>query len=1054
MKTFRRVGTPSLVLAAMTCMVVEAKAQATTGAFTGRVVDASTQAPQADVVVTVTGPSLQGEQIAVTDAKGVYRLPNLPPGTYTIRFDKDGFKPFAMGQVILRASATLQIDGGLRPEGLQSEEIVVTGRAPTVDATSSTVQLTVDAKIAERVPLIRPSSRGSATRSIESVAEMAPGAQGDGYGVSFNGATSPENAYQIDGLSVGNTAYGILGSPLSIEFVKEVNVITGGYMPEYGRSTGGIISAITNSGSNEVSGHWWAQLSPGALNGTRKAAQSSVSTIKTVTNLDHIATLGVDVGGPIIKDELWYYAGFQLSEQTWNLDRSINAFVYGADGKRALDGEGNPITNQVTSQRYQARGRDMQALGKLTWQADKQNRIAFTFAATPRFAGGNGYFGIDPQTDAPEVSNVAGRFDSLAMKYTAGAYDASLKWSSDFDNKRALLETTVGYHRELSSRLPTDGSTIGGTGLAALPGVVWRRSRPSYHSILDFETSPELQAACTEAAGVTNLQMKCPAANYYTGGSGYLEDSVLDRTSFRTMGTYFLDFYGHHVIKAGVDYELAGYDHTKAYSGGVLFREGSDGKSFTDYRQFGYLTDPDTAVRLDKLRIKTTSHTIGGFVQDSWKVMDVVTVNVGVRYDGQYIYNGNDELKIALPNQWAPRAGVVWDPSNEGRMKVFANYARFYQQVALNIADRAASGEPQIASRHPATTTCNLSDASLTKAECVNDRVVINGSTTPSRNWVLNGSGVTPIDPNLVPQSTDEVVAGAESDLGALALKNARFGLQGTMRWLNEVIEDMSNDEGSTYFIGNPSRGIASSFPKAVRDYRALTAYLQKTFADDWFLQASYTLSELKGNYAGLVRPETGQLDPNITSAFDLRSLLANNTGLLPGNTTHAFKVYGSYDFKFDDRNHMNVGGAYRSTSGSPYGYLGSHPLYGPDEVQILPRGTGGETPWYHSLDANLAYGFRPAKGVDLSFTMDVFNFLGLEGVTGIDDRYTNADVLPIINGGKSDLPATTQSGFNPGKLKTADGTPFTDDDINKNYGRPTSYQQPRQFRFGIRGTF
>jgi outer membrane receptor protein involved in Fe transport len=123
----------------------------------------------------------------------------------------------------------------VRPEGLQSEEIVVTGRAPTVDATSSTVQFTVDAKTAERVPLIRPSSRGSATRSIESVAEIAPGAHGDSYGVSFNGATSPENAYQIDGLSVGNTAYGILGSPLSIEFVKEVNVITGGYMPEYAR---------------------------------------------------------------------------------------------------------------------------------------------------------------------------------------------------------------------------------------------------------------------------------------------------------------------------------------------------------------------------------------------------------------------------------------------------------------------------------------------------------------------------------------------------------------------------------------------------------------------------------------------------------------------------------------------------------------------------------------------------------------------------------------------------------------------------------------------------
>ena len=1061
MRTFRRVGSPSLVLAALTCVVVEAKAQVTAGVFTGRVVDASSQQAQADVVVTVTSASLQGEQIAVTDAKGFYRIPNLPPGSYAIRFDKDGFKPFALSEILVRAGATLQIDGGLRPEGMQSEEIVVTGRAPTVDATSSSISLTIDAKTAERVPLIRPSSRGAATRSIESVAEMAPGAQGDTYGVSFNGASSPENAYQIDGLSVGNTAYGILGSPLSIEFVKEVNVITGGYLPEYGRSTGGILSAVTNSGSNEVSGHWWGQYSPGALNGPRNSVPSSATVIQTKTNLAHMATLGADVGGPIIKDALWYYAGVQLSETKWTLDRSVNPFTIGSDGEQSTDSDGAPFsTQQVAAKRYSALGRDIQAIAKLTWQADKENRIALTFAATPRFSGGNGKFGIDPQTDSAEVGNIIGNFDSLAMKYKAGSYDTTLKWTSDFDNKRALLETTVGYHREVGSRLPTDGSTIGGGGLAATPGVVWRRSNPRNHSILDFETSPELVAACSDPQSATkSSQMRCPVNNYYTGGPGYMEDSVLDRVSMRTMGTYFLELLGHHVIKAGVDYELAGYDHTKAYSGTDVFRESSRGTLYSDYRQFGYLTDPDTAVILDKLRIKTSSHTIGGFVQDSWKVMDLFTINVGVRYDAQYLYNGNSELKIALPNQWAPRAGIVWDPTNEGRMKVFANYSRFYQQVSLDIADRAASGEPSILSYHQVSSTCNLSGDSLTNPACnAGNRVAnpANGSSTPSSKWQLNGAGVTPVDPNLVPQSSDEIVAGAETELSAISLKNARAGVTGTMRWYNDVIEDMSNDEASTYFIGNPGKGIASSFPKATRDYRALTAYLQKAFSSDWFLQASYTLSELKGNYAGLVRPETGQLDPNITSSFDLKSLLANNTGLLPGNTTHSIKVYGSYDYKIDEVQHVNVGGAYRSSSGSPFGYLGSHPLYGPGEVQILPRGTAGETPWFNSFDMNFAYGFKPMKAVDLSITADIFNLINLQSATSVDETYTTADVQPIIGGSKADLPVKTTpvAAYNPGQLKNADGTPIAEADVNANHGRPNSYQSPRQFRFGIRGTF
>jgi hypothetical protein len=86
-------------------------------------------------------------------------------------------------------------------------------------------------------------------------------------------------------------------------------------------------------------------------------------------------------------------------------------------------------------------------------------------------------------------------------------------------------------------------------------------------------------------------------------------------------------------------------------------------------------------------------------------------------------------------------------------------------------------------------------------------------------------------------------------------------GLNYTYRNLVRTVEDMSNDEANTYFIGNPGEGIADTFPKAKRTYHAVTLSFTKTFSDLWQAQASYTWSRLTGNYDGLYRPEDGQLD-------------------------------------------------------------------------------------------------------------------------------------------------------------------------------------------------
>src|SRR5439155_3399214 len=191
-------------------------------------------------IVTVTSPAMQGEQVVVTDSAGFYRIPALPSGVYQLRLEKDGYKPYARDGINLRADSTIRVNADLLPPEFKAEEVVVVAKSPTVDVGSSSTGTNITADFMQRVPTSPPGGKGSASRSFESVAEVTPGAKSDAYGVSISGASSPENGYVVDGLSVNNPGNGTIGTPLSSEFVKEVNVISCGYLSEYGRTTGGV----------------------------------------------------------------------------------------------------------------------------------------------------------------------------------------------------------------------------------------------------------------------------------------------------------------------------------------------------------------------------------------------------------------------------------------------------------------------------------------------------------------------------------------------------------------------------------------------------------------------------------------------------------------------------------------------------------------------------------------------------------------------------------------------------------------------------------------------
>ncbi len=1078
-RSVRRRGAWLCVFAALLALVFHARpafAQSGSGVLTGTVTDSSDKKPLSDVIVTATSPDLQGEQVVVTDGAGFFRVPDLPSGTYTLRFEKDGYRQNSRDGIALRVDATLRVNAELLPEVIKGEEQTVVARAPVIDVGSSSIGQNINSDFVKRVPVAAPDGKGGANRSFEAVAEVTPGAKQDynGSGVSFAGSSSPENNYIIDGLSVNNPGTGLVGTPLSTEFVKETNIISGGYMPEYGRTMGGVLNVVTKSGSNEFHGGFFSYYSPGGLAATPKGVSviGAGGYVPDVYNqqLSYVGDVGADVGGPIIKDKLWFYTGVDISSTEYSVSRYFQREVLSGSSDPnypILTDNGKPTGNAISQripnsdQSWTASSQSFQALAKLTWAMNQDNKLTGTFIASPTWSGGAGKFGIDPSSGSPDASLIgAATYNSVAHILNSSAYDASVKWSTEFDNKRMLIDTTVGYHYEENEIIPSDGSALGAkSGLSSIPNVSWYNN----HSLTDFEqNNPVLTAACTPPGLSASVGTLCPTGNsgYTTGGpnsvpsqsTGRLETNSFYRFAVGSTITYLLQAAGHHVMKAGANIEFTQFDHTKAHPGGADLAEGSGGTPgiaqanantwVGGTETFGTLVGPDNAIINEPWRVKPKSMIAGGFIQDSWSVMDVVTLNVGLRYDAQTLYSADGKVGISIPNQWSPRVGMIWDPTQQGRAKLFANYARYYENMSLSIGEASLTGEGLLKSTYAAEDNngnipgaCDARVPLNAPNGCQNKKVP-NSNFTPSQLYNHSGFGQDPVDPDTQATSVDDIVAGGEYEI----FKDARLGVTYQRRWINRWIEDMSLDGRNTFFIGNPGYGWASAFPKAERSYDAVTLYLMKTFANDWLASVSYTASYLRGNIPGC-----DSSGCNHGGYFDAPELALNANGPLPTDNSHQIKVFAAKDWVIDPHSAIASGLAFNAISGPPTSLFGADIYYSTGSNYLIQAGTGPRLPWTYNVDVDLGYKYSFDKDRSLSIGMDIFNLLNLQETTSVDQNYTNNVAVGKPNGNLNDVhvidPDGTIRHLNTG-------------DINTNYNNATGYQTPRRFRFNIRGTF
>jgi hypothetical protein len=1068
-----------------------ALAQGSSSVLTGNVIDSSTRAPVADVVVTATSPGLQGEQVVVTDATGLYRVPQLPPGTYTLRFEKETYRPYTRTGIDVAADRTLRLNVELLPEVAGTETVTVVGTPPVVDVGSSTVGTTINQDFVRNLAVSRPNGIGGANRSFDSLASTAPGANNDTYGVSISGSQSPENSYLIDGLAVNDTAYGVNGTPLTIEFIDEVNVITGGYMPEYGRTLGGALSAVTKSGGNEFHGSIWGNWTPGGLAGSAAAANAVGGTgvVTVQNNLHNIVDFGATLGGYIVKDKLWFFVGVQPSFQRYSWTRSFNTARLDADGNPQPDpATGNIIYDPIANsdQRRFSDEKSINFIGKLTFLASSDHRLSVSVTGTPTTGGGGASFPnrLPAGLQARNGLNAAGVYGGGTFNATGNiktndsSYNVVGELNSSFLEKRLLLDVRVGWHHQIDEGLPGDDSGLNTTQAGTLAGTPNYILHPSiFRNIADVDQVPEtVRQTCTGA----NADVKCGVLGWITGGPGFIERLVLDSFQARGVLTFLVNALGHHVIKAGVDGNIGYYEHTKGYTGLVSYTEvpessvpgptsGTQPFAVFDARNFGFLQAPDQPVFIDFNRAKSKSTIVGGFIQDSWSILDKVTLNVGLRYDALTLAGDDGVVRISLKDQWSPRIGLIWDPTQAGRAKIYANYGRYYEQIPLDIADRELS----IASGLLAWHDFDCNPLATGVANC-NAHTRRTSQVRPSQFWRVTGADQVPVDPDLKSAANDEIVAGAEYEV----LPNARLGLNYTYRNLVRTVEDMSNDEANTYFIGNPGEGIADTFPKAKRTYHAVTVSFVKNFSDLWLAQASYTWTQLRGNYDGLYRPETNQLDPNLNSTFDLKSLLLNNDGPLSADITHNIKLYLAKEFVVLPVMSVTLGASFNAASGAPINYLGAQVLYGPGEAYILPRGEGGRMPWVTSFDARIGINYRITKDSTVTISFEGFNLFNSQRPVRVDENYTFDTVGPIINAkqgaiptqfggpcqtadpatctpGNGSLPRPFYANGAPGLVGLPDPTQqLIGANLNPNWGRPRQYQPVRTFRFGARFTF
>jgi len=643
-----------------------AQSQASTGQITGVVTD-SNGGVVPNVTVTITNKGNNSTQTATTSDEGLYRFVLLQPGNYTVKAASSGF-----------AEQTLEVEVQVGRTVDANITLGAAGATVTVQVTAEGVQTTQsnsDAVLSETAIQTLPING----RRFQDFITLTPGAQvGQGNDtrgqVSLSGQRGINSNINVDGVDYNQPFFGgirggersNLAFTIPQESIKEFQVVAAGYSAEFGRSTGGIVNAVTKSGDNSFRGSLFYLYRPeklargnkftDALQEQRLAAAGVNATLAPTQH-----QFGGSVGGPIIKDKLFYFASYE--QQKFRAPRQIIFTNFPPTGTLTAGQQAVANFYSGEQQSYELTNDAFAVLGRVDWNITANNRfnVRYNFSKNnAKNAVSRGETSVDPTTTQSLTTNgIEGDRNNI------GVAQLITNFGPMTINELRLQVAREDRPRESNSQLPqilTGFATYGATNF--LPTT-------------QFDTRYQVTDAITFLTGNHTLKF----------GGEYSRLFASQEFGFGQFGEYQMSIGSSNTNILDTLTRLSNIPST-----GILGRFDD-----TRARYLKQIGDRQAAFKVQELSF---------FAQDSWRVTPNLTLNYGIRAEQQFnpepeannttVINtvkntifpvrgtGYDPTQIPDSGwQWGPRFGFAYDPKGDGKTVVRGFSGLYYARTPL-----------------------------------------------------------------------------------------------------------------------------------------------------------------------------------------------------------------------------------------------------------------------------------------------------------------------------------------------------------------------------------
>ena len=672
----------------------QANAQVAGAMLSGTVTDPS-GAAIATAQVSIRNRATGVNRQVLTDSAGFYSAPNLLPGSYEITVGAAGFSTAKQSDVTLTVGAQQVLDVPMRV-GESIVTVEVQGAAPLVQLGSSTLSAEVQSTTVRELPLNGRDWASLATLSpgVNAIETQMPfeggavrGNRGFGAQLTISGGRPTQNNYRLDGNSINDYGNGgpgsVIGVSLGVDAIQEFSVLTGNYSAEYGRTSGGVVNAISKSGTNAFHGDLYEFLRNDKLDATDFFLNASGQPKPPYRRNQ----FGGAAGGPLRKDRTFIFGDYEGIRQTQGV--ALPSIVPSDAARAGNLANGTRINVDPAVTRYLALY--PHANGPVT--GDKG---LFTFAGA-RVVKENYY--------TTRVDHNINAKDRLFATYT---YDDTPYTQPDQFNNLSVLSQTNRHIAALEE------SHVFGPRVANTARLGFNRN-----AVINYQTVAAINPAAKDPSLAT--MFGAFNANTRIGGGFTILPAGLnggfshhDWNSIQFYDDAFLTR-GTHSLKLGFAMERMRYNFFQSYNPWGILRF----NSLTDF-----LTNQPNSLEgglPDKVAPRGLRQTLfGGYIQDDWRVRPRLTLNVGLRYEMTTVLNevegrltnlrtltsplpycgtsdpalttistpadrtGRAGCTDAAPyysnpttRNFEPRFGFAWDPRGDGKMAIRGGFAIF-----------------------------------------------------------------------------------------------------------------------------------------------------------------------------------------------------------------------------------------------------------------------------------------------------------------------------------------------------------------------------------------